>query len=123
MSTVTDFAAAAKKRKTGWFRFFVPLDGTAIALEIRVEASGQASRLRVCDQQTATLDEKPRLRTMLIHAADNTLALLNLLLDENDMSWETLRCFRNSSSAIGAIIEAADNRLTELARRQDDDGA
>lgn len=118
---LADRFVAAARRRHGWFRFFVPLDGTAIALELKCEASGQISKLRVSDQQTAALEEKPRLRAMLIGAAENRLAMINLLLEEMDMPWEALRAFKHSACATGAIIEAADNRLAETRRAQETD--
>lgn len=101
-----------------WIRFFVPLDGTAIALELKLERSGQPSRLRVSERQTASLEEKPRLRAILIEAAKNRLDLVNLLMDELDMPWDVVRTFKHREGALGAIIEAADNRLVEMRRAQ-----
>ncbi len=120
LDLVPRFLKAAKNRKAGWFRFFVPLDGTAIALEMKIEASFQVSRFRVSDQQTATLEEKPRLRAMLVEAANNRLAMVNLLLEEFDMPWEVLRSFRHRDGATGAIIEAADARFVEIFRERRD---
>lgn len=112
-SLISRFMSTARRR-AGWFRFFVPLDGMSVALELKLEASGQISEFRVSGQQSESLEEKPRLKAMLIEAAQNRLALVNLMLDEMEMPWEVLRTFRNSAGAAGAIIEAADNRLQDI---------
>ncbi len=110
----------AARRRAGWFRFFVPLDGIAVALELKIEAGGQVSSLRMSDQQSATLDEKPRLKSMLIDGAKTRVSMLNRLLEEIEMPWETLRCFRSHAGVFGAIIEAADNRWMEIIREARD---
>jgi len=109
-----------RRRGTGWFRFFVPLDGTSVALELKIEASGQISKLRVSDQQSHALDEKPRLKAMLIDAANNRLAMINLMLEEFEMSWEVLSTFRHREGATGAIIEAAHYRFHEIVKEARD---
>lgn len=125
MSNIDDtlinrFLRAARGRKEAkWVRFFVPLEGTAIALEFYLERSNQISRLRVSDRQTETLNEKPRLKSMLVDAAQNRLDQVNLLLEELDMPWEVISTFRYRHCAIGAIIEAAHNRLLDLARENE----
>jgi hypothetical protein len=112
-ATIENFTLR-KRPGVGWFRFFVPLDGTALALELRIEPSGQISALRISGQQSETLEEKPRLKQMLIDGADHRVALVNLLLQELDMPWAAVRQFRNNAGAIGAIIEAADARYHEV---------
>lgn len=118
--------AGGRRRSAGWVRFFVPLDGTAVALELKLEVSGQLSRLRISEQQAETLDATPRLKAALLAGADNCATMLNLLLEEFDMPWAALRCFRHRAGIAGAIIEAADARLAELraaAPADADDGA
>ena len=113
-------AARAARRRAGWFRFFVPLDGMAVALEFKVEPSAQISQFRVSGQQSEALDEKPRLKEMLMEAAKNRLAMVNLLLEEFDMPWEALRTFKTGPGAVCAIIEAADERWCQVIREKRD---
>ncbi len=101
--------------KGQWHRFIIGLDGTAIACELRVEASGQPSGIRLSDKQPASLFEKPRLAQALVGSVKDKLSLINLLLFECDMPWSVLVSCSHGPGLVCTIVDAAEQRRMEIA--------